>query len=298
MSSGIARIRESKYFPYAIIVYLGYLIVLFILAIPYISDFIPLFSKTEISADELYQSPILPLGIAIFIPLVIAYIVVDYRSIFDLIKRMFIPFKELNRHITAFTTLYLLVQLVFNAIVVVFLVLVEPNLQNFSNYTAESTFLIWLIGCGSSVVIILLDSYIGWKWVKTGLKQPNGLHWVLSYIIYLIAVGITVIIIEIFNPSTKEILLWPIVGIVMVGALSYFIVTSGLFVLGLETVLAPYTTSQSDAWVGLVFMAGIFLIGFSILLLFIHMLTFYSGIFIANWQNRNIRRGNDQSDLV
>jgi hypothetical protein len=146
---------------------------------------------------------------AVFIPLVITFIVVDYRSIFNLVKGMFTPFKEMNRRIFGFTTLFLIIQLVFNAMIVFFLVLIKSDLLDFSNYTHESTFLIWVVGCGFSLVNMILNASIGWKWTKSDLELPNGLNWVLGYIFYLIAVGIAVIFVQTVNPSTKGILLWP-----------------------------------------------------------------------------------------
>ncbi len=297
MSSGIAKIRSNKFFPYLVILYIAYLIVLLLLIIPYLHELIGIFSKTEISSDELYQTPLVPLGIAALIPLAVIYIVVDYKTIINTILGMATPFKELDQRILGFTTLYLLIQLVFNAITVLILVLIEPNLQDFTNYTPESTFLIWLIGCGSSLVIIILNSFISWKWIRTGTKQPNGLHWLISYIIYLLAAFIIVLIVQIIIPDTKGILLWPIVGIVIVAALSYFIVSFGIFILGLEVILAPYSTGQSDAGIGFVFIAGILFMAMSVFLIFFHLLNFHLGVFFANWQNRNKNR-NDKNSLV
>jgi hypothetical protein len=287
LSSGIAKIRSNKFFPYLVILYIAYLIVLLLLIIPYLPELIEIFSKTEISSDELYQTPIVPLGIAAFIPLVVIYLVIDYKLVTNTILGIATPFKELDRRILGFTTLYLLIQLVFNAITVLILVLIEPNLQDFTNYTPESTSLIWLIGCGSSLIIIILNSFISWKWIKTGTKQPNGLHWLISYIIFLVAASIIVLIVQIIIPATKGILLWPIVGIVIVAALSYFIVSFGIFILGLEVILAPYSTGQSDAGIGFAFIAGILFMAMSVFLIFFHLLNFYLGAFIYNRQNRN-----------
>ena len=297
MSSAISRIRESKYLPYAIFLYIVYLIILFLLTIPYLPELITIFSKREISSDELYQTPIIPFGIAAFLPLVIAYIAIDYKSIFILIKNMLIPFKELNRRILAFTCLYLLLQFVFNAIVLVLLLLIEPDILYTSNFAPESASLIWLVGLGFSVIIICINSFLGWKWAKSNLKQPNGLHWFLGYSIYLITVGIFVIIFQIINPSTKGILLWPITGIAIIGSLSFFIVAFGLFLFGLSIILDPHSTGLSDAGVGFVLTTGILFMFSSLFLLLIYMLTFYLGIFIANWQKRKKAKFNESKPM-
>ena len=297
MSSGIAKIKSNKFFPYLVILYIAYLIVLFLLIIPYLPELIEIFSKTEISSDELYQTPIVPLGIAAFIPLVVIYLVIDYKIVTNTITNTIKPFKELDRRILRFTTIYLLIQLVFNSILVFILVLVEPDLSAISNYSPESAIIIWLIGCISSLVIIILNTFISWKWVKTGIKQPNGLHWLISYMIYVVAVSAVLLVVETINPSIKGFLFWPFTGIVIIGAFSYFIVSFGLFIYGLEVVLAPYGSGQGDAAFGFVFIAGTIFLSISAFLLFIHLLNFYLGVFIYNWQNRN-RKRNDNSSLV
>jgi len=283
VSSGIDKIRASKYFPYAIIVYLGYILVLFILAIPYIPEIVDLISKTEISAGETYVSPIIPIGMVVFIPLVIIYILVDYRAIVDQFKVMIIPFKELNRRILNFTILFLILQLGFNLVMMLFLGFLKPDILDFSTYTSESTLSVWLVGCVVSLVNIILNAFIGWKWTKSSIERPNLLHWFFGYIIYLLAIIIGVIFVESTNSPLKGFILWPFSGIVIIGALSYFIVVFGLFLVGLEIIVSPIATEQSDAWIGFVFMAGIMFMAASILLLFIYILTFYMGVLLAKW---------------
>ncbi|MHA2275528.1 MAG: hypothetical protein ACXAC2_07165 [Candidatus Kariarchaeaceae archaeon] len=295
MSSGIARIRSNKFFPYLVILYIAYLIILFLLIIPYLPELIEIFSKTEISSDELYQTPLVPLGIAALIPLAVIYLVVDYKIIINTILGMVTPFKELDRRILGFTIIYLLIQLVFNSILVFILVLVVPDLYDISSYSPESALLIWLIGCISSLVIIILNTLISWKWVKTGMKQPNGLHWLIGYMIYIVAVSTVLLVVETIDTSLKGFILWPFTGIVIIGALSYFIVSFGLFIYGLEVVLEPYRLGQGDAALTFAFTVGTLFMLISTVLLFIHLLNFYLGVFFANWQNRN---RNDKSSLV
>jgi hypothetical protein len=295
VSSGIARIRSNKFFPYLVILYIAYLIILFLLIIPYLPELIEIFSKTEISSDELYQTPLVPLGIAALIPLAVIYLVVDYKIIINTILGMVTPFKELDRRILGFTIIYLLIQLVFNSILVFILVLVVPDLYDISSYSPESALLIWLIGCISSLVIIILNTLISWKWVKTGMKQPNGLHWLIGYMIYIVAVSTVLLVVETIDTSLKGFILWPFTGIVIIGALSYFIVSFGLFIYGLEVVLEPYRLGQGDAALTFAFTVGTLFMLISTVLLFIHLLNFYLGVFFANWQNRN---RNDKSSLV
>ncbi|MHA1988597.1 MAG: hypothetical protein ACW98D_18345 [Promethearchaeota archaeon] len=286
MSSGIVKIRSNKFFPYLVILYIAYLFVLFLLLIPYLPELIEIFSKTEISSDELYQTPIVHLGIAAFIPLVVIYLVIDYTIVTDTITGTLKIFKELDRRILGFTIIYLFMQLVFNSILVFILVLVEPNLLEISNYTPESALLIWSIACISSLVIIILNTFISWKWVKTGYKQPNGLHWFISYGIYIVSAFTVLLVVETVNPSIKGFILWPFTGIVIIGALSYFIVSFGLFATAVEVYL-DYMNGVGDAALAFAFTVLTLFGLISLFLLFIHLLNFYLGVFIYNWQNRN-----------
>jgi hypothetical protein len=106
-------------------------------------------------------------------------------------------------------------------------------------------------------------------------------------VIYLLAVYTILLVVEIVNPAIKGFLLMPFTGIVIIGALSYFIVSFGLFILGLEVVLAPFGLGQGDAAIGFAFMVGMLFMVLSAFLLFTYMLNFYLGVFIFNWQNRN-----------
>ncbi|PWI48065.1 hypothetical protein CEE45_08555 [Candidatus Heimdallarchaeota archaeon B3_Heim] len=165
---------------------------------------------------------------------------------------------------------------------------------DFTSYTSESTSIIWLVGCAFCMINIIANLFIGWKWTNSGLNNPNGLHWFIGYIIYLAVIGIGVFSVQSIFPSIKGILLWPFSGIVMIGALSYFIVVFGLFLVGLDVLVSPVATGQGDAWIGFVFMAGMFFMVASFFLLFIPMITYSTGVYLANWQTkRRLLRSRD-----
>ncbi|MHA1976243.1 MAG: hypothetical protein ACW98F_03120 [Candidatus Hodarchaeales archaeon] len=285
MSSGIARIRASKYFPYAIIGYLGYLLILFILSIPYLPEILELISKREISTDELYINPILPLGLAVILPLILIYILVDYQAVFSQFHYLVInPLKQLDRRILVYTNLFLFLQLAMTLLIVVILSVLVPNFLLISDITSESRLLIWIVGGVSCLILTITNVYIGWKWTKSDLNKPNALHWFIGYLVYLTVIGIGVLSIQGVNPSVKGIILWPFSGIFVIGAFSYFIVVLGLFLVGLDVLVSPGTTAQSDAGVGFVLMAGMLFMMASFFLLFIPLITYATGVFLANWQ--------------
>ena len=285
MSSGIERIKASKYFPLALFVYLGYFLILLFFLLPSLPEIFDMFSETEIASDELSASPIVPFGIATFLPLVIFYILIDYKALSSRLYSLLVnPFKELDQHVLIYTISFLFLQLAITAATVSVLAVVHPTFLDYTNYTPESSLLVWVVAGVFCLVNTILNVFIGWKWTNSDLTRPTGMHWTIGYITYLSVIGIVVIVVQSINPSVKGILLWPFAGIVIIGTLSYFVVVLGLFLVGLEILLAPMDTSLSDAAVGFVFMSGILFMIASFVLLFIPLLNYSSGVFLAKWK--------------
>ena len=271
MSTGITELTKNKYFLIALILYIGYLIILFFLAIPYIPEML----ITNSSEGGTYINPILIFGSAAAAPVILGAVILEFKHITA-------PFLALNRRILVYTTVFLLLQLGLNILLVVCLILVKPDLLDLTTYDNTDFILVGVISCGFSLLAVVLNIYIGWKWVKTGLEKPSGLHWFVGYAIYYLSVGLGVISIQILNPSVKNILLWPFAGIGMVGALNFFLVSFELFLVGLATIGSSMASSESDAFIGFVFMTGgLFMIAV-LFLPFFYAITYYLGVILAN----------------
>jgi hypothetical protein len=245
-----------------------------------------LLSQSEISSDEIYVNPILPFGVAIITPLVIGYIIIEYKAIIFQLKLMFKPIREMDYGIFIFTVVFLFIQLAINALLMICLVLIEPDLLNTSEYTPGSSIIIWGISLGFAIGTTLFNIFIGKRWVNSEIQRPHALHWFFGYVIFGIGIVAAIITVEALYPAIKGILLWPLPGIMIIGALSYFVVAFGLFLVGLDFIISPVSTGQSDAWIGFVFMMGIFFMALSVFLLFIHMVTFYFGVYLGKSTKR------------
>jgi hypothetical protein len=177
-------------------VYGGYLGILFLLALPYIPEML----SQETSEDGIYINPAFIFGGAAAIPIIIAIFILQA-------EHLIATFLGSDRRIPVYTTLFLLLQFGLNILLVLCLVLVKPDLLILGSFSNVDALLVWIITCGFSLLNIAVNMYIGWKWIKTGLDTPNGLHWFVGYIIYFLGVGLIIISIQILNPSVQDFLL-------------------------------------------------------------------------------------------
>ena len=273
-----------------IILYIVYIIILLLLALPYIPDLLELMARREISLLELRENPIFILGMAALLPASIIYIIFEFPTFLNLFKSLVEPFKELDREILIHTSFFLILQIGINILLIICLLFIQPDLLTLSDYSLVSRILVWTVSLIFSIVNISLNIFIGWKRVKSGLEKPKNVYWIVGYFIYFLTTGIGVIFVQSINPNVKGILLWPVAGIAIVGALSYFVVTFGLFLIGLEVTLSPLATGQGDAWIGAVFMAGILFMLVSVFLPVIHLLTYTIGVFLAKRKSPNLEK--------
>ncbi|MFW9997714.1 MAG: hypothetical protein ACFFD4_37085 [Candidatus Odinarchaeota archaeon] len=291
MPSRIAELPKKKFFPFALILYIGYLIILFILAIPYIPDMLSTISyEGGLSVNLSAVSPIIViLGAAAAVPVFLVYIIIEFDLLIDLLIS---PFRALNSRISLYITLFLLLQLGINLLLVTCLLLLKPNLLDLTTYSPADSIMIFGTGCVFSIFTAVLDFYIGWKWVKTDLEEPDVLHWFVGYTTYFLSVGLCVVSIQILNPTVQNIVLWPLAGIGILGAFNFFIFSFGLFIAGLEAIGSSMSSSESDAFVGFVFVTGTFFISTTLILPFLYSLCYYSGVILAN---RNTRQNTNRS---
>ncbi len=280
MRRNITKLLKNKNIIILLLIfYFIYLGVLFILAIPYIPEML----ITNPSYQEVYINPIIYFGAAAVIPVIIGFIILNFGTIIDHFEEIVvISLKELNYKVLGYITAFLLLQIGLNGIMVFFLVLIDPKLLNLLDFPKKSLSLVWMISCSFSLGNTLINIIIGWYWVKVDFELPNIVHWVFSYVIFFVVIGLGVIIIQIVNPTVKQLLLWPISGGVLIGAYNYFIMFFGLLIAGLEAILSPMTTGEGDAYVGFVFMVGTLFMIASSFFLFIHMISFYMGVILAN----------------
>lgn len=267
----MVKLTKNKGFLFILIVYLGYVLILLILAIPYIPEML----NPNTNASGLYINPVLIFGVAAAVPIALVYIIREFKHIAA-------PFLALNRRILVYTTFFLMLQFGINVMLAICLVLVKQDLLNITTYNDDDILIVWVISFSFCVFAGVLNIYIGWKWSKAGLENPSGLHWFVGYLLYFLGISVSVISIQILNPTVKNILLWPLAGIGIFGALNLFLVSFMLFVGALEIIGASMFSSESDAFVGLVFMMGtIFMLVISVLP-FLYALTFYLGVKLAN----------------
>ncbi|MFX1286554.1 MAG: hypothetical protein ACFFB5_23155 [Promethearchaeota archaeon] len=270
MSSRIPDQVKNKFVIIALILYGGYLVILSLLALPYIPEML----NTNSSEDGIYINPLLIFGGAAAVPLILMVFILES-------KHLTASFLALDPRILFYTTLFLLLQFGLNIFLALCLVFMKPDLLDLSTFSGDDIILVWLIGCGFSLSTIVVNIYIGWKWIKTGLDRPNGLHWFVGYIIYFLTVGLSVLSLQILNPSVKNILLWPLAGIGILGALNFFIVSFGLFIAGLGAIGSSMGSSGSDAFFGFVFMMGMLFMIAILFLPFLYAILYHIGVILA-----------------
>lgn len=229
---------------------------------------------TDSSEDGMYVNPIVIFGGAAAIPIILGVFILQS-------KHLTAPFLALDRRTLVYTTLFLFLQFGINILLAICLVLVKPDLLDLNTFSGDDAILVWIMGCGFSLSCIAVNIYIGWKWIKTDLESPSGLHWFVGYIIYFVTIGLSIISLQILNPSVKNILLWPVAGIGIIGAFNFFIVSFGLFVVGLGAIGSSMGSSGSDAFFGFVFMMGILFMIAILFLPFLYAIFYYIGFIFA-----------------
>lgn len=272
MSYSIDELIKNKFFIVALIIYIIYVVILFVIAIPYIPEMLN--PDSDSSGGGMYINPILIFGGAAAAPVILAVIILEFNQVAT-------PFLALDRRILVYTTFFLWLQIGLNILLAFCLVLVKPDLLNLSTFGTGDALLIWLIGCGFSLITVAVNIFVGWKWVKIGLERPNGLHWFVGYIIYYLTVTFGIFFTWILNPSVQNIILWPFAGIGILGALNFFLVAFGLFIAGLAGLGSSMSSGEGDAFIGFVFMMGMVFMVAVIFLPFFYMLTFYVGVQFA-----------------
>ncbi|MFX0052273.1 MAG: hypothetical protein ACFE8U_13395 [Candidatus Hermodarchaeota archaeon] len=271
MSFNITELSKNKYFLVALILYISYLILLFFLAIPYIPEMFTV-NGNEV---QMNLNPTLIFVGAAIIPAILMYLILEF-------KHLMAPFLAMNRRILVYITLFLLLQFGINIFLAICLVVIKPNLLDLSTYDVTDIFLVWIISCSFCSFSVLLNTYIGWRWIIANLEKPSPLHWLVGYVIYFLSVGLGIISIQIINPSVKNILLWPFAGIGIIGALNLFLVSFIIFITGLTILGSSMASSESDAFVGFVFMMGIPFMIAVLYLPFFYALPYYLGIKLAS----------------
>lgn len=266
MSNKIAELTKSRFFPFALILYLSYIILLLILAIPYIPE---MFNGNAYTGG-VYINPIVIFGSAAVTPVILIFVIVEF-------KQLTAPFRALNRRILAYTTLFLLLQFGLNILLAVCLILVNPDLLILATHTSDEFILVWAASFSFCVFAVVLNIFIGWKWVKVDLETPSGLHWFVGYFLYLLTVSLAVISILILNPTVNNIILWPLAGVAILGALNFFLVSWGFFIAGLETL-----SGESHAFVDFVFMTGTLFMLFALFLPVFYVIAYFFGVKLAN----------------
>ncbi|MFX1251266.1 MAG: hypothetical protein ACFFCZ_06635 [Promethearchaeota archaeon] len=104
---------------------------------------------------------------------------------------------DLDRKIMAYLALYLLFQLVYSLFF--YFIIFDPLIRiasslaafHFEPYIYYLPVLVISIICVA--IRVAIDCYIGWKWMKMNFALPKFLHWGLSYLVFLGAVGINII---------------------------------------------------------------------------------------------------------
>ncbi|MFX1505518.1 MAG: hypothetical protein ACFFDC_05315 [Promethearchaeota archaeon] len=270
MSFRISDLTKNKFLIIALILYGGYLVTLFLLAIPYIPEIL----SPDSSEDGIYINPALIFGGAAAVPIILGIFILQAEHLIT-------AFLASDRRIPIYTTLFLLLQFGINILLAICLVLVNPDFLDLSTFSGNETLLVWILGCGFSLSTIAVNIYIGWKWVKSGLDTPNSLHWFVGYIIYFLTIGIGIISLQILNPSVQNILLWPFAGIGIIGAFNFFIVSFGLFIVGLGVIGSSMSSGGSDAIIGFVFMMGILFMIAIFFLPFLYAFFYFIGTILA-----------------
>ena len=277
LSDRIVKLTKNKYFPFALVVYISYLFLLFLLALPSLLE-IQISSNDRGGVQITKITPLIYFGIAALAPFVFLYFILEIRR--------FKMSLALNSRIQIYVTFFLLFQLSINIILAACLVVLKPNVLDVTAYNIYDFLLVWIIGCLFTLITLGVTSFTCWKWTQMGLENPRVIHWFLGYIIYLICVCFSILVIQTLDPSVEYIPFWPLAGVGIVGALNLFIASFGLF----TVVLVIYTTfsGENGGNVLFVFVMVIFFLFFVALLPIGYLLIFYSGMnMMARFHDQN-----------
>ncbi|MFX1534513.1 MAG: hypothetical protein ACFFDI_09860 [Promethearchaeota archaeon] len=161
-----------------------------------------------------------------------------------------------------YLTLYLLFQLVYSLFF--YFVIFNP-LASVATQQAAITFQphiaylpVLVISIFFVVIRVVIDCYIGWRWMKMASMLPKFLHWGLSYLVFLGAVGINMIWGFLMNPYLYNLRSFPVMIFVLSG-LDLFMVFVLLQLTG-AILLLSFGSFELYIILSLVFIWSVFII--------------------------------------
>ncbi|MFX0125107.1 MAG: hypothetical protein ACFFAE_15860 [Candidatus Hodarchaeota archaeon] len=266
LSDRIVKLTKNKYFPFALVLYVSYIILLSFLAFPSISE-IQISLNDRGGVEITRTTPFIYFGIAALTPFALLYFILE-------IRRFTMSF-ALNSRILIYITFFLLFQLGVNILLAVCLVVLKADLLDVTTYTFYDFLLVWTTGCIFTLITLGVTIFTCWKWIQMGLEKPRIIHWFLGYIIYLICVCLSIIFIQTLDPSVEYILFWPLTGVGIVGTLNLFIASFGLFTDVLVIMQYTMFSGVNAGYILFIFVMVIFFLLFVILLPIVYLLIFY-----------------------
>ena len=182
-----------------------------------------------------------------------------------------------ERKITLYLAIYLCFQLVYNFLLFIFLFLIFPLDFSLVFATLPSSLStdelegIWIICFVFSIVNILIDCIIGWRWVKQEVPLPTFFNWFFGYLIFIILTGVILVPITLINqefPTTFFFLL----GFIVLPTLAYFYASYGLMVF-FTTIFFSDTVGEAAFFLAIVVLLFFYI--FSAFLLTFPLIFFY-----------------------
>lgn len=200
-----------------------------------------------------------------------------------------------ERKIILYLAIYLWFQLVYNIVLLIFLILIFPLdfslvfATLLSSLSPDELVGFWIICLVFSIVNILIDCIIGWRWVKQEGPLPTFFNWFFAYLIFMISTGVILVPIALINQESPTTFFF-LLGFIVLPTLAYYYASYGIMVF-LTTIFFPNVVGEEAFFLAIVVLLVFYI--FSAFLLTFPLIFFYLGASIGRSKITffNSRRG-------
>ncbi|MHA2137285.1 MAG: hypothetical protein ACW98G_05335 [Candidatus Hodarchaeales archaeon] len=252
-----------KLLGFGLIVYLGYILVVFFLFLSSESYIV----LSQSSSETIYMSPLLFYLPAVFLPIFIPLLAFEFRFRYS-------QATPGDKTTILYLTLYLLLQVGFSVLLFLcYTVIFRYPISDLTNIAEDFSFPSWLVGSLFSIFQISLSFFLVWKWVKSNLPPPSLFHWSVAYGAYIFLYSGLVALFALFDPSMWEVIISApnILAYILAFAVVFVLLPSFSYILtsykvSAQLLILLFPDVMGDSAFMLVFL---FLGGFLIALIFV-----------------------------
>jgi hypothetical protein len=279
-----------KFIGMGLIIYLGYLLILF---------FNFLTSESYILLSESgsvmnYNNPLLFYLPAIFIPIFIPILALEYRFRFSRAT-------DTDKSMILYLILFLFSQICISLLLIFcYILFFDNSISDLFTMIIDLTFALslpaWSLGVVLSLIQIVFTSFICWKWINRNLPGPSLFHWVSAYFSYVFLYGGILLLLFLTSPSQMQQLITAeditsifilLGGFLLLPSLS-FILSATKIVAVLIFFLFPEVTGDSAFMLAFLFF-GLFLISLIFFFPFVPLFLFNAEItFIKRFRSKKV----------